>query len=305
MLENKTNQKKLYGRGLTDVFNRLNKKYSKIAKTTGADKLAKSVLKTQIPTLENKLKNVGVTPKILTPLMGQIKKQVGSGFFDDLLSTLSVLPIPFVSDIARTVSLVKTAVNTATSDEPVKAFGGVVTDIGNKIGDVVPPLKAITEPAVALGETIGFGTVSPSDRVKIVKVGVEHLDDLFSNIDKSKLDNNKRKQIESAHKSIKQALPEIKNLKVGGMFGRTEKKDDEDTYGDIVRRIAEIEVEKTNLSSDRENQKRKREGKKPFTKKEIEDKLEALNDLKIDLENILRTRGRRDSLINPSGLSWK
>jgi hypothetical protein len=226
---------------LKKMADRLNKKYSKIAKATGADTLLKTTLKTNLPTIEQKLQSAGISDKIIKPLSGAINKQLGKGYgvnnekikymsenpmgkeiygtgwFDDVVSALAVLPIPGLSCVARTIAIVKTAVNTATSDDPVKAFGGVVSDIGNTITNVLPPgLKQIGEAGVGLAESVGFGAVSSEDRVKIVKVGVKHLGDILKTIDTSKLTKNKASQVQKAKKSVSDALPELNKIKVGG-----------------------------------------------------------------------------------------
>jgi len=227
------------GKGFKDLLKmgqRLNKKYSKIAKATGADTLIKTTLKTNLPTIEQKLQSAGISDKIIKPLSGAINKQLGEGYrnqldreklnymienpmgkeiygtgwFDDLVSVFAVLPIPGISCIARTVAIVKTAVDTATSDEPVKAFGGIVSDLGNTVTNILPPgLKQIGEAGVGLAESVGFGAVSSDDRVKIVKVGVKHIGDILNTIDTSKLSDNKKQQVLKAKKIVKK-------VKVGG-----------------------------------------------------------------------------------------
>ena len=191
---------------------RLSKKYSGIAKMAGADKVAKAKLKESLPTIENKLSKAGVSDKVIKPLSKEINKklggalvklgeqnqvgegdindaltklhnmisekdpynvkQVGTGWFDDLISIVSVLPIPIISCTARTIAVVKTAVDTATSDHPAKAFGGVVGDIAEKIDSIAPaPLKEITAPAKEYVQAIGFGAISPTDTTKMLKGG--------------------------------------------------------------------------------------------------------------------------------------
>jgi len=144
---------------------------------------------------------------------------VGTGWFDDMISTLAVLPIPGISCIARTVAVVKTAVDTATSDHPAKAFGGVIGDLADTVDKIAPPfVKEFTAPGKEYVKAIGFGAVRPQDTTKMLKVGMKHLDALMDNILVAKLPPQKAKQIMKASHQIKRALPEINKLKTGGNF---------------------------------------------------------------------------------------
>jgi hypothetical protein len=145
----------------------------------------------------------------------------GGSFWDTLVDIVSVLPIPIVSDAARTIKMVKTAVSTAKGEEPVKAFGGVISDVVDAVDQVMPaPLKEFTTtPAKQYSELYGYGAVSPDDRTKIVKVGLQHLDDTLGLVKLDKIPRKKALQIMTAQRKIKQALPEINKIKVGGAFG--------------------------------------------------------------------------------------
>jgi hypothetical protein len=145
--------------------------------------------------------------------------QVGTGWFDDMISTLAVLPIPGISCIARTVAVVKTAVDTATSDHPAKAFGGVIGDLADTADKIAPAfLKEFTTPGKEYVKAIGFGAISSDDTTKMLKVGMKHLDALMDNILVAKLPPQKAKQVMTARNQIKRALPEINKLKIGGSF---------------------------------------------------------------------------------------
>jgi len=254
---------------LKKMGERLNKKYSKIAKATGADKLIasklKTTIKTKLPTIEQKLKSAGVPEKVLTPLTKEIGKQLGKGrenyeeligfdgqyfnpeqkeqydslteeekqqlyyetitkmyqdkanepsWFDNMISALAVLPIPFISDVARTVALVKTAVNTATSDDPVRAFGGVVSDTIGLLENV-PVVGALATPTKALAESVGFGMRNATNRGQILKVGVNHLNDLLHTIDTSKLPKITQKKLDNVKSKLKSSLTGINKMNVG------------------------------------------------------------------------------------------
>lgn len=228
------------GIDLAKVGKRLSKKYAPMAQTFGIDKTVKKTLKESLPTIEQKLKQAGVPEKVIVPISSAVNKQLGkgmiekygmpsdsydpailtpmlikgSGFFDDLISTLAVLPIPGVSCIARTVAIVKTAVDTATSDEPVKAFGGVVSDLAENLNKMVPaPLKLVTDPAEQFVKSVGFGMVDPSHKETIVKVGVKHISDLLNNIDTKDLPRDQANKVLSAQKSAFQAYREINRMK--------------------------------------------------------------------------------------------
>ena len=243
------------GEGFGDLIKagkRLSAKYGKMAKYVGADKVVKKNIKKSLPTIEQKLKRAGVSDKVIKPIAKEVNKKLGgamgkkyglpadayklaianpmskeiygTGWFDDMISTLAVLPIPGVSCIARTVAIVKTAVDTATSDEPTKAFGGVVSDIANTVNKVAPPfLKEITEPAKMYAETVGFGMMKPSDREQIVKTGVKHLHSLLDNIKTQNLPREKANQVIMAKKTVAQALPKLKELKGKGIIADTAK----------------------------------------------------------------------------------
>jgi len=134
-----------------------------------------------------------------------------------MISTLAVLPIPGVSCMARTVAVVKTAVDTATSDEPAKAFGGVIGDIAETVNKVAPPfLKEVTEPGEMYVKSIGFGMMKPSDREQIVKTGVKHLYELLNNIKVENLPREKANQVLVAKKTVAQTLPKLRELRGKG-----------------------------------------------------------------------------------------
>jgi hypothetical protein len=321
MLKANAHKQKRHQRGgnifkkIAKMGDRLNKRYSGIAKMTGADKVVKAKLKKSLPTIESKLSKAGVSAKVIKPLSKEINKklggayvkigkqnqvgegiikdaltrlyamisnkdpydvgvdkkkekdiyntiykeqeqgerdkkarqrelkrkadeerralfdkmsfgsgcgcveQVGTGWFDDMISTLAVLPIPGISCIARTVAVVKTAVDVATSDHPAKAFGGVVGDLAETVDKIAPPfLKEFSTPGKEYVKAIGFGAISPADTTKMLKVGVNHLDALLDNIVLDTLPKKKKNQILNAKRKVKQALPEINKLKIGGSF---------------------------------------------------------------------------------------
>ena len=236
------------GEGFKDLIKigkRLNNKYGKMAKYIGADKEVKKNVKKSLPTIEQKLKKVGVSDKVIKPISKEVNKALGgamtkkyglpadaykyaidkpmgpeiygTGWFDDMISTLAVLPIPGVSCMARTVAVVKTAVDTATSDEPAKAFGGVIGDIAETVNKVAPPfLKEVTEPGEMYVKSIGFGMMKPSDREQIVKTGVKHLYELLNNIKVENLPREKANQVLVAKKTVAQTLPKLRELRGKG-----------------------------------------------------------------------------------------
>lgn len=231
-------------RDLVKVGKRLNKKYGEMAKYAGVDKTVKKNIKESLPTIEQKLKQVGISDKVIKPISNEVNKKLGgamnnkyglpkdayksaidkpfeiygTGWFDDMISTLAVLPIPGVSCMARTVAIVKTAVDTATSDEPTKAFGGVVSNIADTVNKIAPPgIKEITQPGKMLLESVGFGMMKPSDREQIVKTGVKHLYALLNNVKVENLPREKANQILVARKTVAQALPKLRELKGKGI----------------------------------------------------------------------------------------
>ena len=110
--------------------------------------------------------------------------QSGSGFWD-FLSVLSVLPIPFISDVARTISLVATPIRVSTGTF-TPALDGMVTDTMKEIASIFPKeiQETILKPASAFAESVGFGLkqtgsgeVTPMQKVQALYAMVKKIDD--------------------------------------------------------------------------------------------------------------------------------
>jgi len=111
--------------------------------------------------------------------------QSGSGFWD-FLSVLSVLPIPFISDVARTISLVATPIRVATGSF-TPALDGMVTDTMKEIASIFPKelQDTLFKPASAFAESVGFGLkqagqgsgVTPMQKVQALYAMVKKIDD--------------------------------------------------------------------------------------------------------------------------------
>ena len=112
--------------------------------------------------------------------------QSGSGFWD-FLSVLSVLPIPFISDVARTISLVATPIRVATGTF-TPALDGMVTDTMKEIASIFPKelQDTLFKPASAFAESVGFGLtfgqagsggVTPMQKVQALYAMVKKIDD--------------------------------------------------------------------------------------------------------------------------------
>jgi hypothetical protein len=169
---------------------RLNNKYGKTMKQLGVtDKImkkAKGKAKKMLPKFSSKLKSKGIPSNIVDKLVDEANKQIGDGFFDDMVSVLSVLPIPIVSDIARVVAITKTVVDTATgNDSP--AFGGVVSELMSPLeGTPLEPLKG-------MAEMQGFGMHGSGmeeellldgglNLFNVMETGFNHIKDQFKNV---------------------------------------------------------------------------------------------------------------------------
>lgn len=128
------------GKGLTDLF----KKYQGISKNIGVK--PGDALKV----IKEKAKDKGL-------ISGNGLKQAGAGFWD-FISVLSVLPIPFISDLSRSISLVATPIRVATGNF-TPALDGLITQTMKDITAVFPKeiQETILKPATGLAESIGFG----------------------------------------------------------------------------------------------------------------------------------------------------
>jgi hypothetical protein len=117
--------------------------------------------------------------------------QTGTGFWD-FISVLSFLPIPFVSDIARTISLVATPVRVATGNF-TPALDGMITDTMKDIASIFPKgiQDTIFKPATALAESVGFGMSgsgsgpTPMEKVQAMYAMVKKIDMSWNTIAKS------------------------------------------------------------------------------------------------------------------------
>lgn len=146
------------------------------------------------PTIDDRLNQFGIQSVEL--------KQEGEGFWNSLLSVLSVLPIPVVSDIARTVSIVKTGVDKATGHHD-PALGGIITKAMAPLADKVPE---IGKPAVALAKSVGFGV--ENKKISPQQVGLYHLVDVLGkNLSKIKeASPDKRDAILETYRNLKKVL---------------------------------------------------------------------------------------------------
>ena len=131
-------------------------------------------------------------------------KQEGQGFFDDLVSVFAVLPIPGVSDIARTIAIAKTGVDTLTGHQD-KALVGLITKALQPLKKAVP---AIGQPAEALAKSIGFGVSKTSPQY----VALFHLVDVLArSLPKIKqMTPEKRDPILQTYGNLKKLLMEQK-----------------------------------------------------------------------------------------------
>ena len=117
--------------------------------------------------------------------------QEGDGFWD-FISVLSFLPIPFVSDIARTISLVATPVRVATGDF-TPALDGMITDAMKDVASIFPKgiQDTIFNPAVALAESVGMGMIgngsgpTPMEKIQEMYKIVKKIDMNWDTISKS------------------------------------------------------------------------------------------------------------------------
>lgn len=129
------------------------------------------------------------------------REQHGEGFFGSLLSVLSVLPIPVVSDVARTVAIAKTGVDTLTGHSD-PALGGLITKALSPLAKAVP---AIGKPAEALAKSVGFGVDSKKSPQY---VALFHLVDILSkSLPKiTKMIPEKRDPVLKTYKNLKELL---------------------------------------------------------------------------------------------------
>ena len=140
-MENDRKRKEMQsGKGLTDLIT----KYHRISKNLGIKP------EDAIKQIKEKAKEKGL-------IKGSGLKQSGAGFWD-FLSVLSVLPVPFFSDVARTVSLIATPIRVAIGDF-TPALDGLVTDTMRQITDIFPQSiqETIFAPATAFAESVGLG----------------------------------------------------------------------------------------------------------------------------------------------------
>ena len=138
-----------YGNGFRDLFT----KYHKISKNLGVK--PEDVIKQ----IKEKAKEKGL-------IQGSGAVQSGDGFWD-FLSVLSVLPIPFFSDVARTVSLIATPIRVAVGDF-TPALDGIVTDTMKEITAIFPKSiqETILNPSIGLAESVGFGLKRSGEGLK-------------------------------------------------------------------------------------------------------------------------------------------
>lgn len=164
------------GSGFMDIMaglDRLSKSYGKSMETLGvskgvqaqANKVGSQVETKILQTLKDKgasqkqldLAKAGSTAvgKELTKKL-QGKGMHGNGFWDSLLSVVSWLPIPIVSDVCRAYKFAQTAIKTAKGEPINKALGGIVTSMTDVLAKV-PVVGAIAAPVGELAKMTGFG----------------------------------------------------------------------------------------------------------------------------------------------------
>ena len=146
-------------------------KYGKISKDLGIKP------EDTLSAIKSKAKEKGVS-------LGSGLHQSGDGFWD-FLSVLAVLPIPFFSDVARTISLVATPIRIA-SGSFTPAMDGIVTDTMKEIAQIFPKeiQEMIFTPASAIAQSVGFGLkqtgsgdVTPMQKVQALYSMVKKIDD--------------------------------------------------------------------------------------------------------------------------------
>ena len=161
------------------------------------DKYGFWVGKGGVPTIDDRLNQFGIQSVEM--------KQNGSGFWGSLLSVLSVLPIPFVSDIARTISIAKTGVDTITGHSD-PALGGLITKALAPLAKAVP---SIGKPVEALAKSVGFGMnlkTSPQ------YVSLFHLVDVLSRSLPAiqKMEPGKKEMVLKTYENLKELLKNTK-----------------------------------------------------------------------------------------------
>lgn len=155
------------GAGFLENLDKLAAKYSKVARSIGVTpQQAAAAAGITTKKLKEAAAKKGVPPAVIKAFEDAFKKpQKGGAFWDDLLRVVSFLPIPVVSDIARTISIAKTAVDTATgTHKPV--LGGLVTNLIDAAGSI-PGVGAIAKAGAPLMEMVGFGVADPAAAVKM------------------------------------------------------------------------------------------------------------------------------------------
>ena len=152
-------------------FKKVADKYGKISKDLGIKP------EDTLSAIKSKAKEKGVS-------LGSGLHQSGDGFWD-FLSVLAVLPIPFFSDVARTISLVATPIRIA-SGSFTPAMDGIVTDTMKEIAQIFPKeiQEMIFTPASAIAQSVGFGLkqtgsgdVTPMQKVQALYAMVKKIDD--------------------------------------------------------------------------------------------------------------------------------
>jgi len=132
-------------------------------------------------------KDLGVKPgdaiKVIKEKAKEKGLSLGSGIQSgegcwDFISVLSFLPIPFVSDIARTISLVATPIRVATGTF-TPALDGMITDTMKDVAAIFPKgiQDTIFKPATALAESVGMGmTPTPMEKIEEMYKMVKKID---------------------------------------------------------------------------------------------------------------------------------